>query len=165
MRAEELADAKRKKDVDAELQLVLEREALLPRRLEEYATLTTAEEARVLQDRNVLEAEGKTRRDKLRSLRESVAAYGERLGLTFSQTEDEKLTFVFTQIDERFPHEEFCVNVHVSDERKYEVTECSPEIADMESMLEKLNTDSDFSAFIRATRRAFRKIAAERRGA
>lgn len=118
-----------------------------------------------MQDRNALEAEGRMRKDKLSTLRESVAAYGERLGLTFSQTEDEKLTFVFTQIDERRPHEEFCVNVHVSDERKYEVTECSPDIADMDSMLEKLNTNSDFSAFIRATRGAFRKIAAERRGA
>ena len=100
---------KRLKEVQAELQLVRERESLLPTRLDEYLTLTEAEEGRVLRDRNELEDEGKVKQQKLAKINEAVGAYGERLGLRISRTDGEDLAFVFTQIDERTPHEEFSV--------------------------------------------------------
>ena len=156
---------KRLKEVQAELQLVRERESLLPTRLDEYLTLTEAEEGRVLRDRNELEDEGKVKQQKLAKINEAVGAYGERLGLRISRTDGEDLAFVFTQIDERTPHEEFSVLVHVSRAREYEVVASSPEVPEMPALVEKLNADNDFSQFIRSTRRAFRGIAAARDGA
>ena len=160
--AEELAEAKKIKEIKSELQLVQEREALLPNRLDEYLTLTQAEEGRVLRDRNELEDEGKVKHKALAKIKDAVNVYSERLGLSITRTEKEDLAFVFTQIDEKLPHEEFAVHVHVSQARKYEVVESKPIVPSMDELVEKLNKDEDFSAFIRATRRAFKTVAAER---
>ena len=160
---EEQLESKKIKEIQVELQLAQERETLLPERINEYTALTNAEEERVFKERQNIAHEEKKTHGKIRSLNASVQMYSERLGLKFSQTNEDELAFVFTQVDEKFPHEEFSINVHVSDDKKYEVTKCVPQIAKIDDMVHKLNADNDFSSFIRNTRRQFKTIALSER--
>eukprot|EP00798_Chlamydomonas_sp_ICE-L_P002989 gene2989-12997_t len=99
-----------------------------------------------------VEDNGKKKR--LGALRKALALYSSRLGLTFKQGNDE-LQLVFTQIIRSNPTQEFVINVQISAENTYNVTKSEPAIPKLPELVQRLNQDNNFSAFIKKARAEF----------
>lgn len=101
------------------------------------------------------------KQSKLNSLQELADLYGERLGLSFKQangeTEDNALCISFTQIDRRNPEKPFWFNVRIMDDDTYSIQKVVPEVNGMKELEEELNTDNNFSKFVRKMRRKFKE--------
>ena len=57
-----------------------------------------------------------------------------------------------------FTSDSIAFQVFVDQGDKYHVESCEPPVAGMESLIEALNTNNDFSAFVRAMRRRFKAL-------
>ncbi|TMW56768.1 hypothetical protein Poli38472_006778 [Pythium oligandrum] len=83
----------------------------------------------------------------------------ERLGLTFEQSNSEKIIVRFTQVDPKNPQREFSFRIRmVAESDSFVVDECHPHVAILPGLTEFLNSSADFSFFIRSMRREFKKL-------
>ncbi|ORY87852.1 chromosome segregation protein Spc25-domain-containing protein [Protomyces lactucae-debilis] len=87
--------------------------------------------------------------------RPELQAWESQLGLRIETAGTDLLRFTFTRVDEKDPDRPCRMIVDVSGP-DYDVTECSPSLPAMESMLTELNSSRDFSAFLKVTRQAFK---------
>jgi len=92
-------------------------------------------------------------------LSKGVEYYSRNLGLEFRRVGDNKLRFVFRQIDPADHNRKFSFVVEISEGSAYSVTEVKPEIQNLDRLLKELNKTNDFSRFIRQMRIEFKAIA------
>ena len=83
------------------------------------------------------------------------ALYERYLGLTFVRMGGERLRLVFTNVDERDTSRAFSFEVFVDGADRYHVEQCEPSVPSMPQLLDRLNTNNDFGAFVRAMRAGF----------
>lgn len=82
---------------------------------------------------------------------------------------DNSLRFCFTKIDPTNPARRFIFSVYVDDNDMYKgmcfkshfcntllVLECNPRIDDLVTLVDKLNTTNNFSAFVQSIRKQFK---------
>ena len=70
----------------------------------------------------------------------------------------ERLRLVFTNVDERDTSRAFSFEVFVDGADRYHVEQCEPSVPSMPQLLERLNTNNDFGAFVRAMRAGFKEL-------
>ena len=86
------------------------------------------------------------------------ALYERYLGLTFVRMGGERLRLVFTNVDERDTSRAFSFEVFVDGADRYHVEQCEPSVPSMPQLLERLNANNDFGAFVRAMRAGFKEL-------
>ena len=86
------------------------------------------------------------------------ALYERYLGLTFVRMGGERLRLVFTNVDERDTSRAFSFEVFVDGADRYHVEQCEPSVPSMPQLLDRLNTNNDFGAFVRAMRAGFKDL-------
>jgi hypothetical protein len=79
--------------------------------------------------------------------------------LDFQRVEDNRLRFVFTNIDPANHDRQFIFSVFVNSSNKYELVECEPRLPNLDAVLADLNADNNFSRFVQRMRAQFRAIA------
>jgi len=95
---------------------------------------------------------------KLSELQKGGSMYKKWLGLEFERVEDERLRIVFTHVDPQAPTRAFTFYVYVDSSDRYHVVKCEPEVHDVQSLVDALNTSNDFSAFVRNMRKRFQQL-------
>ncbi|ORY03435.1 hypothetical protein K493DRAFT_311702 [Basidiobolus meristosporus CBS 931.73] len=75
--------------------------------------------------------------------------------------QEDKITFIFTEIREDKPHREHAFTVDVSQEQ-YQVTECFPRLKELDQIVEWVNTTGDFYTFLKKMRASFAKNSRKR---
>ncbi|KAI9501530.1 kinetochore-associated Ndc80 complex subunit spc25 [Coemansia spiralis] len=83
-----------------------------------------------------------------------LAFFEEKMGISIVGGSKDILTFIFTRISLPEPLRQFSVTIDLS-QREYRATKCKPEIADLDSHVEWLNTTRDFFGFLKRIRREF----------
>ncbi|KAK9700728.1 kinetochore-associated Ndc80 complex subunit spc25 [Basidiobolus ranarum] len=68
--------------------------------------------------------------------------------------QEDKITFIFTQIREDKPHREHAFTVDVS-QGQYKVTECFPRLRDLDQIVKWVNQSGDFYKFLKKMRKSF----------
>lgn len=106
---------------------------------------------------DVLNEFGKKTSERKNELLKGVTFYKERLGLQFSQINNEKLQFIFTNIDHEDWNREFVFHVFVDSVGKYQVPFCDPAVADLDALVETLNDTNSLSGFVKTIRRRFKQ--------
>jgi len=71
---------------------------------------------------------------------------------------NERLRLTFTNVDAANPMRTFAFQVFVDGGDKYHVESCEPPVAGMDELIDTLNTDNDFSAFVRQMRKRFKQL-------
>ena len=96
---------------------------------------------------------------KLNSLQKLADFYGEKLGLNFQHANGETnaLRIGFTQIDRRNPEKNFWFDVRIMEDDTYSIQKVVPEISGLSDLETELNTDNDFSKFVRQMRKKFKE--------
>jgi hypothetical protein len=100
-------------------------------------------------------------------------------GMHLNLAAENRLRFVFTNIDPSKHERPFTFSVFINEQNVYQseferraicvrahgvapaVAECSPAVSDIDVLLEKLNCTNNFGAFVQHIRRRFRDIALE----
>jgi kinetochore protein Spc25 len=124
----------------------------LTQQLSQTRTLVTQREAGCAQSLT-------SKEQKLGELDKGCALYRSRLGLTFERVGDERLRLTFTNIDPSAPMRPFAFQVFVDGGDKYHVESCEPAVPGIDELIQTLNSDNDFSAFVRAMRKRFKALA------
>lgn len=107
--------------------------------------------------RSILEGHAKKITERKKELMKGVAFYKERLGLQFSQINNEKLQFIFTNIDHEDWDREFVFHVLVDSEGKYQVPFCDPPVRDLKELVDALNETNSLSGFVKTIRKRFKQ--------
>jgi len=126
----------------------------LPQEISELRAIAERAEASLNEAKMNLSTATTAHSEKLNSLEQGVKHYAA-TGLTFDRAGDNKLKLTFTQIDPSNPGREFSFTLNVNDQNKYEVTDCDPEMSIVGKLVEKVNNDNDFGAFVKAMRKGF----------
>ncbi|ORX91388.1 hypothetical protein K493DRAFT_339411 [Basidiobolus meristosporus CBS 931.73] len=82
--------------------------------------------------------------------------YEDKLALNIIGDEEDRITFLFTNIDAKLPAREFKFTVDVS-QRTYKVPVCQPMVPQLGSLLQSLNESRDFYSFVKKMRQEFVK--------
>jgi len=151
-------DQQRIEELRRELQRLTAIQATLPpeeqqlsRQLEQQRLLLQERE-RAFQQNNLQNEQ------KLSELQKGGSMYKKWLGLEFERVEDERLRIVFTHVDPQAPTRAFTFYVYVDSSDRYHVVKCEPEVHDVQSLVDALNTSNDFSAFVRNMRKRFQQL-------
>jgi len=80
--------------------------------------------------------------------------YKERLGMRFEKPEG-YLKVIFTNIDPQNPSREFYFLTYVDANSRYHISEHSPILSDIDSLVDQLNKDNNFSRFVITIRKKF----------
>ncbi|KAK9675103.1 kinetochore-associated Ndc80 complex subunit spc25 [Basidiobolus ranarum] len=80
--------------------------------------------------------------------------YEEKLALSIIGDEEDRITFLFTNIDANNHSREFKFTMDVS-QRTYKVPVCQPMVESLNSLLDSLNENRDFYTFVKKMRQAF----------
>lgn len=99
-----------------------------------------------------------SKEQKLAELDKGCTLYRTRLGLAFERVGEERLRLTFTSIDPADPLRAFSFQVFVDGGDKYHVESCSPPLASLASLVDTLNANNDFSAFVRNVRKGFKTL-------
>ena len=142
----------------AEVNTVKARADALPAEVQALKQIE-AEQAHELQTakRELAEAEQKQALDS-KELTKGVVFY-KKLGLEFVRMGEDRLKLTFTQVDAAQPQRAFSFAVHVNEHDVYQVDSCDPPVEGVDEMLRELNTNNDFSLFVRRMRAKFKAIA------
>ena len=145
-------------ELRAELERLTAQETRLPPEAEKLNQQLVQTRAVVTQREAGCQQTLASKEAKLAELERGRALYRARLGLNFEQVGNERLRLTFTNVDSANPMRPFAFQVFVDQGDKYHVESCEPPVAGMESLIEALNTNNDFSAFVRAMRRRFKAL-------
>lgn len=85
--------------------------------------------------------------------------YRKHLALDFQRVDDNRLRFVFTHIDPANHDRQFIFSVFVNSANRYELVECEPRLPVVDSLIDDLNADNNFSRFVQRMRAQFRAVA------
>ncbi|KAL1515932.1 hypothetical protein AB1Y20_002546 [Prymnesium parvum] len=95
---------------------------------------------------------------KLDELQKGSKLYSARLGLAFEQMGGERLRLIFTDLDQHAPSRQFSFHVFVDGNDKYHIEQCNPAVPALDQLLDALNEANNFSSFVRAMRKEFKKM-------
>ncbi|EME29464.1 Kinetochore protein spc25 [Galdieria sulphuraria] len=99
-----------------------------------------------------------TSQQKYANLRNAIRTYENCLGLRLERTEDGRIAFIFTHINQQVPEREYSFCIFVDENDHYQVESCTPPVKDITVLLEKLNRDEDLSRFILSIRKRFQAM-------
>lgn len=113
-------------------------------------------ECRVQKQREEITAKEQGTLFKIKQFTKGTEYFKERLGLAFKKVDEENLQFVFKYIDPNDKDKPFVFTVSISNQDKYSVTNCMPEVEGLEDMVQQLNATNNFSKFVISMRRRFK---------
>ncbi|XP_066543741.1 kinetochore protein Spc25 [Amia ocellicauda] len=112
----------------------------------------TEEQARKKQ---LMIAQNKANKDKLKNLNKAKQVFQERLGLEIRKLHGEKLQFVFRNISHKDPDSVYTFLLRIDEEGSYEVISCDPPLECMSHLEHRLKQTNNFSAFLANVRKEF----------
>ena len=89
-----------------------------------------------------------------------IIAFKKRLGLDFQRLGANRLKLNFTQVDPDNHGRVFSFSIHVDEADRYNIIDCTPQVAGTAQLLAALNSSNDFSEFVRGMRCKFRSLCA-----
>lgn len=81
-----------------------------------------------------------------------------KLGLDFERVGEDRLKLVFTMIDPNRHDREFYFVVHVDANDKYSVEDINPPVGSIQDAISALNSNNDFSLFVKRMRKKFQAL-------
>ncbi|XP_004577377.2 kinetochore protein Spc25 [Ochotona princeps] len=97
----------------------------------------------------------KANEERLNTLQKSADLYRDRLGLEIRKIHDDKLQFIFTNIDPKHPENPFFFSLCLNEARDYEVSDSAPHLECLAEFQENVRKTNNFSAFLANVRKAF----------
>ncbi|XP_038044651.1 kinetochore protein Spc25-like [Patiria miniata] len=116
-----------------------------------------AETEKYNQQKELVEAQEKATKARLRELNKAGGLYQDRLGLQFKNIGDGQLQFAFTQLDPKDHNRVFFFTIKIEN-NKYNLKDCNPNIEGLEKMVDELNESNNLMKFVVATRRKFKEF-------
>ncbi|XP_071495571.1 uncharacterized protein [Diadema antillarum] len=114
------------------------------------------EETRQCQEQQeLLAAQEKATKQRLQSLNMAENFFKDRMGLEFRKIDGDRLQFVFTNIDSKAHDRSFYITIKI-DNKKYQVTDCCPEITDLQALVDVLNESNNLMKFVVEIRKKFK---------
>mmetsp|Transcript_48850 Transcript_48850/g.104278 ORF Transcript_48850/g.104278 Transcript_48850/m.104278 type:complete len:233 (-) Transcript_48850:403-1101(-) len=140
-----------------ELDRLQSQESLLP--AEQQRLCKALEQQRqLLAQHEVAYQQSQQQKDaKLAELDKGCSTYQRLLALEFERMGEERLRLIFTNVDERAPSRAFSFQVFVDGADQYHINQCEPRLEKLPELTHALNQSNDFSAFVRAMRREFKR--------
>ncbi|KAG0249252.1 kinetochore-associated Ndc80 complex subunit spc25 [Mortierella polycephala] len=86
-----------------------------------------------------------------------LAAYEATLGLRIVGVKEDHIGFVFTRLNELDWDKEYSITIDVS-QYDFAVSECTPNLPELSSLLQHLNETRDFYGFLKRARKAFKDL-------
>jgi len=151
-RAEEVANLEREL---RELQITAKR--LVERRNQSQKHFEESE-CRLQKQQEEISAKEQSTSYKIKQFTKGTEYFKERLGLAFKKVDEENLQFVFKYIDPNEEDKPFVFTVAITNENKYTVKNCMPEVEGLQEMVHQLNTTNNFSKFVISMRRKFKDL-------
>ncbi|XP_074159290.1 kinetochore protein Spc25 isoform X1 [Sminthopsis crassicaudata] len=105
--------------------------------------------------KEIIAAANKANKEKLKMLQKSYNLYKDHLGLEIRKINDEKLQFIFRNIDPKDHEKPFTFSLRINEERDYEISDSAPHLECLEEFQEKVRKTNNFSAFLANVRKAF----------
>eukprot|EP01104_Vermistella_antarctica_P011552 TRINITY_DN3234_c0_g1_i1.p1 TRINITY_DN3234_c0_g1~~TRINITY_DN3234_c0_g1_i1.p1 ORF type:complete len:223 (+),score=81.99 TRINITY_DN3234_c0_g1_i1:168-836(+) len=97
----------------------------------------------------------KERKYKIHELSKGISLYKKHLGLEFQRVGNDRLRFIFWNIDPAKHDRKFYFNIRINPSQVYQLVSCKPPLEDADDLVQKLNSTNDFSQFVQAMRRKF----------
>ncbi|KAL9967093.1 hypothetical protein ACROYT_G025257 [Oculina patagonica] len=151
-RAEEVANLEKEL---RELQITAER--LVEKRNQNQNHLEETE-CRLQKQQQEISAKEQSTSYKIKQFTKGTEYFKERLGLSFKKVDEEHLQFVFKYIDPKDEEKPFVFTVAITNQDKYNVKDCMPEVEGLTEMVEKLNSTNNFSKFVITMRKKFKDL-------
>ncbi|KAJ7386642.1 kinetochore-associated Ndc80 complex subunit spc25 [Desmophyllum pertusum] len=141
-RAEEVANLEREL---RELQITAER--LVEKRNQNQKHFEETE-CRLRKQHEEISAKEQSTSYKIKQFTKGTEYFKERLGLSFKKVDEEHLQFVFKYIDPKDEEKPFVFTVAITNQDKYYVKDCMPEVDGLAEMVDKLNSTNNFPCLL-----------------
>ena len=145
-------------ELRAELERLTAQESKLPPEQQKLTQQLAQCRSLVVQREAGCEQTQAAKEQKLAELDKGCTLYRTRLGLVFERVGEERLRLTFTNIDPADPMRPFSFQVFVDGGDQYHVESCEPPLPALDELVDALNADNDFSAFVRSMRKRFRGL-------
>jgi septal ring factor EnvC (AmiA/AmiB activator) len=131
----------------------------MPQELASTRQALVAQQQEIEKEKRLFDEVNKEKEYKTNELSLGRDFYRKYLSLDFQRVEDNRLRFVFTNIDPANHDRQFIFSVFINNSNKYELVECEPRLPSLDALLADLNADNNFSRFVQRMRAQFRAIA------
>uniref|UniRef100_A0A7S4B4Y7 Kinetochore protein SPC25 n=1 Tax=Chrysotila carterae TaxID=13221 RepID=A0A7S4B4Y7_CHRCT len=151
------AEERKVEELRVELERLHTQEKLLPPEQQRLAK-SLEQQRQLLAQRELAYQQCQLQKEtRLSELGKGCSTYQRLLSLEFERMGDERLRLVFTNLDARAPSRAFSFQVYVDALDKYHIENCEPALPNLPALTDTLNQTNDFSTFVRAVRREFKR--------
>lgn len=142
--------------LESELAKVQAEQNSLPTLISEVKAMLSVEQQAAEAEAQEISIRELSQDKSLSGIKSTLVMYKERLGLYLQQNKDSgSLEIGFRHINKDDPDQQYKVTVRILEDNLFQVLSCEPKINSLEDLVDTLNADNDFAAFIRNIRRAF----------
>lgn len=141
-------------DLEAELQKVQAEQDTLPGLIAEVSSELESETSMAEARGRSVDAKETSAKKTLRGVQTVLEMYRDRLALEFENSEGDTMNIIFTKLDPVDASRRFVLKIRVDDDT-YEALDCVPPLQDLQDLVDELNSNDNFSKFIRSLRKAF----------
>lgn len=142
--------------LESELAKVQAEQNSLPTLISEVKAMLSVEQQAAEAEAQEISIRELSQDKSLSGIKSTLVMYKERLGLYLQQNKDSgSLEIGFRHINKDDPDQQYKVTVRILEDNLFQVLSCEPKINSLEDLVDTLNADNDFAAFIRNIRKAF----------
>ena len=142
--------------LESELAKVQAEQNSLPTLISEVKAMLSVEQQAAEAEAQEISIRELSQDKSLSGIKSTLVMYKERLGLYLQQNKDSgSLEIGFRHINKDDPDQQYKVTVRILEDNLFQVLSCEPKINLLEDLVDTLNADNDFAAFIRNIRKAF----------